>query len=402
MPGKLGRDVDRGDEVKELLKKKRVKISILIIILLVLMGVVGINVRNAQRQREYDAHIAAAEKYLTELDYEQAIAEYTMAFEINPKEEVVDALEQTYLVYAQTYMDAGDYEKAVSVLEECYEKTRRESVQNKIEEVRVVQEETLAKEAEIQEQKRIEEEQRASGMVEFPFQMTDITFMGFDLSGDYFEQLLDLLITQGELRWSNSDGAYPRGGGYASDGWMFEMSGLISEYDGTLDRIMWLSQEGKGTENQWQYIVAYRSEGPEPRLDLTAGADRVFDYEEVNVPVKTGETYEDWCRVMQIDRIKENDLRPEERDGSVGILDEKGRFRAVYGAEGEHWLFSSGGYQGIYEERDSGDGYRHCMLRFVITDHQARKEWPIKSIQADINADGVISRINYYGWPVAE
>ncbi|MDE5598663.1 MAG: hypothetical protein K2J04_12655, partial [Lachnospiraceae bacterium] len=76
--------------MKELLKKKITKIGIAVIISAVAVGIIGINVRSAQRQREYDEHIAAAEKYLSELDYEQAIAEYDMAFEIDPKEEVVD------------------------------------------------------------------------------------------------------------------------------------------------------------------------------------------------------------------------------------------------------------------------------------------------------------------------
>jgi len=116
--------------VKELLKKKSVKISVLLIILLVVLGIVGINVQSAQKSKEYEAHIAAAEKYLSELDYEQAIVEYTMAFEIDPKEEVVDALEQAYLAYAQTYIDVGEYEIAASILEEGYETIRRESLQN--------------------------------------------------------------------------------------------------------------------------------------------------------------------------------------------------------------------------------------------------------------------------------
>ena len=138
--------------MKELLKKKSVKISLLLIIFLVIMGIVGINARSAQRSKEYDAHIEAAEKYLSDLDYEQAIAEYTMAFEIDPKEEVVDALEQTYLAYAQTCIDAGDYEKAVGILEEGYEKIGRESLQNKIAELQAMQEEIRSQEAELQAQ----------------------------------------------------------------------------------------------------------------------------------------------------------------------------------------------------------------------------------------------------------
>ena len=147
--------------MKELLKKKTKKIGIAVIILAVAIGIISINVRSAQRQREYDGHVEAAERYLTELDYEQAIAEYTLALEIEPNsEEVLNALEQTYMDYAQSLVDAGDYEKAVSVLEEGYAQTGRESLPNKIEEFRVMQEEMLAREAEIQEQKRLEEEQK--------------------------------------------------------------------------------------------------------------------------------------------------------------------------------------------------------------------------------------------------
>lgn len=147
--------------MKELLRKKSVKISILLVTFLVVMGIVGINVRSAQRQREYDRHVEAAEKYLTELDYEQAIAEYTLALEIEPNaEEALNALEQIYQDYAQSLVEAGDYEKAVSILEEGYAQIGRESLPNKIEEFQVMQEEMLAKEAEMQEQKRLEEEQK--------------------------------------------------------------------------------------------------------------------------------------------------------------------------------------------------------------------------------------------------
>ena len=58
--------------MKELLRKKSVKIALLLIILLVAAVIIGFNVQSAHRQKEYDNHIKAAEKYLTELDYEQA------------------------------------------------------------------------------------------------------------------------------------------------------------------------------------------------------------------------------------------------------------------------------------------------------------------------------------------
>lgn len=134
--------------MKELLKKKTVKIGLLIIVLLVAAVIIGINVQSAQRQKEYDGHIEAAKKYLTELDYEQAIAEYILAYEIEPSEEVLDALEQTYLAYAQSYVDAGDYDRAISVLEEGYAQIGRESLRERIEELQVEMEEALRRQSE--------------------------------------------------------------------------------------------------------------------------------------------------------------------------------------------------------------------------------------------------------------
>ena len=87
----------------------------------------------------------------------------------------------------------------------------------------------------------------------------------------------------------------------------------------------------------------------------------------------------------------------------VGILDEEGRFRAVYGAEGEHWLFSTEWYQGMYSESDMGDGYKYCTLHFAKPGVDvAREEWPIQNIRAHINANGIIESINYVGWPITE
>jgi len=123
--------------VKELLKKKGVRIGLLIIILLVIIGIIGLNAQSAQKRQEYNGHIEAAEKYLSDLDYEQAIAEYTLALEIEPKsEEALSGLEQAYLAYARSYADTGDYEMAMDILEEGYVVVQRESLAIQIEEYR--------------------------------------------------------------------------------------------------------------------------------------------------------------------------------------------------------------------------------------------------------------------------
>lgn len=131
---------ERDIEMKELLKKKSVRIGLLVILLLVIMGIVGINTQSAQRREEYNGHVEAAEKYLSDLDYEQAIAEYILALEIDPKsEDALSGLEQTYLAYARSYADTGDYERAIDILEEGYAVVQRESLREQTEEYRELQ-----------------------------------------------------------------------------------------------------------------------------------------------------------------------------------------------------------------------------------------------------------------------
>lgn len=159
--------------MKELLKKKSVKIVLLLIVLLVVMGIVGMNASSAQRRKDYNGHVDAAEKYLAELDYEQAIAEYTLALEIEPNsKEILDELEETYLAYAQTYADMEEYESAIEILERGYEQIGRESLREKIEELRTIQaqkeeeekERLLAEEAE--KQRLLEEEAEKQRLLE--------------------------------------------------------------------------------------------------------------------------------------------------------------------------------------------------------------------------------------------
>ncbi len=122
--------------MKELWRKKSVKAVFAVVVILAAVVIVSISAQSFERKRNYNGHIDSAEKYLAELNYEQAIVEYTLALEIEPNaEKVLDALEQTYLDYAQSLADAGDYEKAVSVLEDGYAMTGRESMQTKKEEL---------------------------------------------------------------------------------------------------------------------------------------------------------------------------------------------------------------------------------------------------------------------------
>ncbi len=280
--------------MKELLQKKITKISIAIIILAVAIGIIGINVRSAQRQREYDLHIEAAEKYLTELNYEQAIVEYTLALEIEPNaEKVLDALEQTYLDYAQSLADAGNYEKAISVLEEGYAQTGRERLQEKLEELKTVQ---AQKEAEA---RRLAEE-AAARMIEFPFELTDISIMGYDLFTDHYEDVCaaygcPIDTDPSQEKDSTVDNEY----GYLSSDVSLEDDG---EYKGFAFY--------QSTETISYPALSYSSQKYSNNIfvdiSIYSSFDKVADLAScgIDVPAPTG-SYEDWSRMLKVQEIKE-------------------------------------------------------------------------------------------------
>lgn len=153
--------------MKELWRKKSVKAALAVIVILVVVGIVSLSVQSSQRRKDYNGHIDAAEKYLTELNYEQAIAEYTLALEIEPNsKEILNALEEVYLAYAQTYVDIEEYESAIEILKRGYEQTGRESLWAKIEELTNLlaqkeeeERERLLAEEEAEKQRLLEEEE---------------------------------------------------------------------------------------------------------------------------------------------------------------------------------------------------------------------------------------------------
>lgn len=155
--------------MKELWKKKGIKVSVLAICILVVCIIAGITVQSISRQKAVTAHTEAAQKYLSELDYEQAIAEYMAALSIEPNnQEVLDALEQLYLDMAQVQIDVEAYSEAINILDRGYDELQRKTLLEKKDEVEELQaqkaeEERLAEEArkkEEEEKKKAEEEAR--------------------------------------------------------------------------------------------------------------------------------------------------------------------------------------------------------------------------------------------------
>lgn len=74
--------------------------------------------------------LALGEKYLSELDYEQAIAAYRQAIEIDPK------CEDAYLALADVYVAMENYEAAREILEEGISRTGAEALSDQLAQVK--------------------------------------------------------------------------------------------------------------------------------------------------------------------------------------------------------------------------------------------------------------------------
>lgn len=92
-------------------KQQKIRIGIIaagLVLVVAIVAVVIVTVGGSASA--YNSHMELAQQYLDELQYEQAIAEYKAAIEIEPKNE------EAYLALADIYVQLGDYEAALAIL----------------------------------------------------------------------------------------------------------------------------------------------------------------------------------------------------------------------------------------------------------------------------------------------
>ena len=147
--------------MKSLFQNKKVKIGILVVVLLIAVLGSIVAARRYYNRQQVQKHLATAEKYLLEMDYEQAIVEYTLALSIDPKnQEIRNALEKVYLDYAQSYIDEEKYDEALEVLHRGYDQMQTEMLLEKIDETeRKKAEKEEAAEQTLKEQEEIQKQQ---------------------------------------------------------------------------------------------------------------------------------------------------------------------------------------------------------------------------------------------------
>ena len=100
-------------------------------IALLLIGIVLFAVIS-KSDKELENQLKLADKYLSELDYAQAIAAYEVAIEIDPHNVAA------YLGIAEAYMALGDLDNTIAILEEGYGLTKDATLGQRLKEVKAM------------------------------------------------------------------------------------------------------------------------------------------------------------------------------------------------------------------------------------------------------------------------
>lgn len=113
--------------------KKTIVVSIVAALVVIIAVIAGISWYNSPAQK-LPRLLDLGEKYLLDEDYENAIATYKLAFEIDPNNtEVIDRAVSAYLGYAKQLVDSGDTDKAIEILTEGFELFGDERISSEIE-----------------------------------------------------------------------------------------------------------------------------------------------------------------------------------------------------------------------------------------------------------------------------
>ena len=344
--------------MREILKKKSVRIVFVVICAVIIAIIAGLAVQSGQKQQKIHDHLELGAKFLDELDYEQAIAEYAAVLEIEPKNQrALNGLETVYLEYAQKMEEDEKLEEAGLLLEQGYRQfeiailqERAAELKEKLEQEQeqkqtpVVQREQpdLPEAAVTQEPKETESK---SELPPLNAAMTPDMFgiAGHSINEEDFEALCeDIGITLAD----DPNGTYEKRGSIESF-----FSGYANMTDEDEASLTFFLPESDKADN-----IYYNKHDEKFSLDLLMtmeNADaflQMADACQISAPIMVGDTYEEWCQLIEKEKL--------EAKGDIRI-DMLGRKECSYQNKGQ-------GLSIVYIEQDGEDFddaisvYRSC------------------------------------------
>ena len=111
----------------ETTKSKKMLIFLTMLVAMIAMAVIAISA--GKKNDSIQEKLRLGQRYLSEMNYEQAVVVYKSVIEIDPKNA------EAYLGLAEAYIGQGMYKQAENCLKEGYERTNDEKIADKIEEV---------------------------------------------------------------------------------------------------------------------------------------------------------------------------------------------------------------------------------------------------------------------------
>lgn len=283
--------------MKEILKKKGVKVALGLIGIVMAAIIVGFVVQGGREQKLVTSHLELADKFLEELDYEQAIAEYTAVLEIEPKNtEMKTALCNIYLQYADNCINDAAYNKALDVLARGYAQLQDPVLQEKLEKVKHDREELCQQ-------------------LELPFKPEDIMLFGYKLTEDHFE---DVIAKYGLQPWDDTRFSFI---GHATSVWRGWVDGceLRAELEDDGSKWIWVQVD----ENAYGFSYSVQPDGEVTYYVQTDGL--LLSLQDhfagsYNLPLLScyDDAYESWYQAVPAAKIKEiGKYSRKENDGNV-------------------------------------------------------------------------------------
>ncbi|MBD5461268.1 MAG: tetratricopeptide repeat protein [Lachnospiraceae bacterium] len=326
-------------------------IAILAMLIIILAVVFVSGNGDAKKLRE---RLDLGQKYLSELEYDQAVAVFTEAIAIDPKS--TDA----YMGLAEAYIGLGDVEAARKALEEGYTATGDERLRERLEELTESGSGGSGSEAGKQTGDDAPEEQNGTAAIQFPFALTDIRIVGYDLFGFYYDEVAAAVRAAFPSKVIPPNQEDPNAVWHTDGGTWQRYHQRTENYD---DEVIfhdgrYLEYFTRITSNSnWHGSLWYDENLGGTNgigIEMYASTDDPENFKLakeglVDFPFLPGISEEEFMEIMQINEIRET---------------------AVLTEDGEDWkeytfLDSSLG-KGIYQETSSSDGEIYYHLAFYL------------------------------------
>ena len=351
------------------MKSKGKIIGIIIMLILIVVFLIGgfVLYKNSDAVR-VKKQLDLGEKYLAELDYDQAIVAYEKVIEIEPMN--VEA----YLGLADAYIGKDDYESALVVLQKGYDLTGNEEIGNKLDEIKEeIERRKYAEELKMALAKETEEEAEEKGdmYIDFDFELTDFGIAGYDL----FDRNCDEICAELGINLPSTILGETMNG----------IEAYYTDYDNSFcldyfvdDCIVVSFSDASDIEFNKRDIRVLGVFCPEGKDINEIEIPSYF-----NIPNIFGRSYEAWCEEFKIEEIKEKNLRT---DNTIG------GYHHSYSADGEdeYYFLTRWGDEDVfsdYYESEAEDGKHRCRLDFVLTKKTTY------TIEIEIGNENVIDNI---------